>query len=253
MEKWEKALRKFLRDWENKDYCVGALVTGSYAAGTATKFSDIDVHIILSDKIKWRQRGNVAVDGFLIEYFANPAKRIKEYMEEDYNNNSRTDARMFRIGRIIFDKTGVMKKLMKLSDAYYRKKFQKVDKTWTELQKYSMWDRMDGLRESYDRDAMNFSLMHSDVLIFTLKNYSKYIGAETATISKIDKFFTDKEFRDAYQIEEFPDKQFAKMFVSCLKAGDKKAMMKNIEALYAYVNKKMNNFNIDGWKIRTEL
>jgi len=69
---WQLALEKFLKEWKEKDFVEGALLTGSYAIGMETKYSDVDVYIILSDSVEWRERGNKVIDGVLIEYFANP-------------------------------------------------------------------------------------------------------------------------------------------------------------------------------------
>ena len=45
MQKWEKALQKFLKKYEARPYFEGALLCGSYATGNQNQFSDIDVHI----------------------------------------------------------------------------------------------------------------------------------------------------------------------------------------------------------------
>ncbi|HLD85807.1 MAG TPA: nucleotidyltransferase domain-containing protein [archaeon] len=111
MEAWEKAVHKFLTPWKAKKYVIGALVTGSFVPGNATKHSDVDLHIILDCKVKWRERGNKMVDGFLIEYFANPPQQLKKCMEEGYRDGKRVDARMYLLGKIIFDRTGEVKKL----------------------------------------------------------------------------------------------------------------------------------------------
>ena len=46
MNKHKTALKKFLKNWEEKDYCLAAMVFGSYAVGNSDKYSDIDVNII---------------------------------------------------------------------------------------------------------------------------------------------------------------------------------------------------------------
>ncbi|MDP2861070.1 MAG: nucleotidyltransferase domain-containing protein, partial [bacterium] len=72
MNDWNSAVKKFLEHWANKKEFEGAVLSGSYAVETQSKNSDIDVMIVLSDKTKWWQRGNQVVDGFLIEYIADP-------------------------------------------------------------------------------------------------------------------------------------------------------------------------------------
>ena len=84
MQGWEIALQKFLKKWDNRKNVIGALVCGSYVTGNPSKHSDIDVHIILDSKTSWRERGNEIIDGFLIEYFANPIKNHYKYAEEGY-------------------------------------------------------------------------------------------------------------------------------------------------------------------------
>jgi len=48
---WQLALEKFLEEWKGKDFVEAALLTGSYAIGMETKYSDVDVYIIPSDRI----------------------------------------------------------------------------------------------------------------------------------------------------------------------------------------------------------
>ena len=109
MKDWERATRKFLKNWENKKEVQGALVCGSYVTGRPTENSDIDLHIILDDSCTWRLRGNEVVDGFLIEYFVNPPHQIEKYLEGSYKNNRSTEAHMFTTGKIIFGKNKMSK------------------------------------------------------------------------------------------------------------------------------------------------
>lgn len=69
MMEWKKVVEKFLSQFRNKDYYEGAILFGSYANGNNNEFSDIDIRICISDTQTWRERGNVKIDGYLIEYF----------------------------------------------------------------------------------------------------------------------------------------------------------------------------------------
>ena len=77
------------------------------------KYSDVDVYIVLSDMIDWRERGNVIIDGVLVEYFANPVKQIRHYFEKEFKQNIRSTARIITIGKVLFDKTGIAEELKK--------------------------------------------------------------------------------------------------------------------------------------------
>ena len=111
MKDWEKALYKFLENYKKKPYFEGALLCGSYATGNQNKFSDIDVHILISDKQNWRERGVVSEGGFLIEYFMNPPKKILQEFQDDYLDGGNACANMFAYGKALLDKKGYVKKL----------------------------------------------------------------------------------------------------------------------------------------------
>ena len=108
---WEEKLNKFLENWEYMNDTIGILVCGSYITGNPSTHSDLDVHIILNEKVNYRERGNKIVDGLLIEYFANPAKQIREYFKDDYKNVRPMSQTQFITGRILLDKTGEVQAL----------------------------------------------------------------------------------------------------------------------------------------------
>ena len=111
MEKWEMALNKFLERYENEDYYEGAIACGSYVSGNNNEFSDIDVHIVLKRGNDWRERGNLEVDGFLIEYFANPVNKYESEMEREKIERGNHSTKMFARGKIVRDKNGEVKNL----------------------------------------------------------------------------------------------------------------------------------------------
>ena len=81
MQTWELAVEKFLTKYKDEDYFLGAILTGSYATGNYDENSDIDIYIVTKNNVTWRERGNKNIDGFLIEYFINPKKKILSYFE----------------------------------------------------------------------------------------------------------------------------------------------------------------------------
>ena len=85
MEKWKEILEEFIDKYKDKDYVIGAVLCGSYATGNNTKRSDIDIHIITKN-ISYKQRGNIIVEGIMIEYFMNPLSEIYKYLEDDFKN-----------------------------------------------------------------------------------------------------------------------------------------------------------------------
>ncbi len=249
MEPWEKALYKFVVLWKKRAEVEGALVAGSYVWGCPTKYSDIDVHIVLSDKVDWRERGNKIVDGFLIEYFANPSSQIRSYMREDYGQSRKVDARMFSKGRVLFDKSGVLKKLRQKANEEMKRKLHKLRGMKLELAKYVLWDHLDNLRDLQGQKSPNFRLLYDLLLEKIISTYAKFLGAEIAAPAKLYAFFSDESFRKAYDMPGFPDKRFSRMVIACFR----KTELRVIQQLTLYSLSKMGGLKIDGWKARTPL
>jgi len=247
MEKWEIALQKFIKEWRDKEEVLGAIITGSYAVGNQTNFSDIDVHIVLSDEVDWRERGNRIVDGFLIEYFANPIRKLKQYQEDDYKEGIKTDARMFTIGKVLFDKTGAVEEMKQFSLNQLNKELKKKDDTWIEMAKYSLWDQMDSLNDLTDANSSSFEFIYFTNLKNIIETYAKFSCVEITSSAKLYKVLSDEEFKNRYRINSFPDKDFVDLTIKCITIPENS----NIKRLTDYVVNRMGGFNIDGWKLRT--
>ncbi|AIF69478.1 hypothetical protein PAP_05365 [Palaeococcus pacificus DY20341] len=245
---WQLALEKFLEKWKKKDFVEAALLTGSYAIGMETKYSDVDVYIILSDSVDWRERGNKVIDGVLIEYFANPPRQIRHYFEKDFKQNRRSAARIITIGKVLFDKTGIAKELKKEALEYMKKPFQKPDKVWIETANYFLWDGLDGVKDAKERNDPSFFYLYHLTLSRALEVYSKFLCIEVPPASKVYRLFTNEKFRKAYLFEPFPDEKFVALFLNAMQEEKVEAL----EELILYVFERMGRFSIDGWQLKTK-
>lgn len=251
MKKREIALEKFLKKRRDKKEVIGILVCGSHITGNPSKHSDIDIHILLDSKTTWRERGNVIIDGILIEYFANPTKRHHQYLEEDAKSRRRINAHMFCTGKILFDKTGELKKLVQYSKKYLNQKNPKQNKIQVEIAKYHVWDMYDNLEEVFDAKSEEFIFVFYNDLNELFETYAKFLQFDSLPIHKVRRLLINKKDKKKYLIRNFPDKEFVKIFISAIKIQDKATMMKTYKKLTNHVLKKMGWFNIDGWKIKT--
>lgn len=249
MGDWKRALERFIGEWRKEDFVEAALLTGSYAVGLETERSDVDVYIILSDDVDWRERGNVVIDGVLIEYFANPVRQIRRYFEEEFASYSRSTARIIAMGKVLFDKTGITEDLKAEAFEYLRKPFGRPDETWVELSKYFLWDHLDSLKDAGERSDPSFGYLYHLALSRALEVYSKFLGIETPPASKVCRLFRDGRFRDAYMFEEYPDREFVVLFLNALKETN----AENLERVIERVLEKMGGFSIDGWRLRTKV
>ena len=248
MGDWKQALEKFLRPWKEQEFVEAALLTGSYALGLQTPRSDVDVYIILSDDVGWRERGNVIVDGVLIEYFANPVRAVREYFEGELAQNSRSTARIILTGKTLFDKTGIIEVLRVEAKEYMGKPFPKPDETRIELAKYFLWDVLDSLKDAENRGNPSYAYLYHLALKMALEYYARFLGVEIPPASKVYRLFTEGAFRKAYLFPDFPDERFVELFLGAMQ----EVRTENVEALINHVLDKMGGFSIDGWKLRTE-
>jgi predicted nucleotidyltransferase len=250
-EGWREALDKFLIPWKKNKEVSGIIVCGSYITGNPTKHSDIDIHIVLKKGCKWRERGNKIVDGFLMEYFANPLEQIKKYLESDFKKRRQMDAHMFHTGKTILDKGGDIKKIKEISKKYLNKRFEKITPYMYELGKYDLFDMSDNLREVYLRKNPDFNLVYFNFLKDVLSIYSEFLRYHQIREDNIYRFLTDKKDKKKYLISNFPDKVFLKKFLLAIKGRGKKNMLRRFSKLSKYVLDKMGGFDIDGWKYKS--
>ena len=227
----------------------GSILCGSHAVGTANTASDIDIHILLSDSIGWRERGNKMVDGYLIEYFANPLRQFEDQLKRDLGRGKRTLARMLATGRIVHDERGEAEKLKRWAKGQMSHALPKLDGGSMETAKYALWDSIDGL-SGEEPSSPAFSYLYPQVVDEALRKYALFHGLEAPAASKAYRFFAEASFPEKYGMEKFPDPLFGKLFVQCLEA-DKEGQITAARNLADFVENSVGGFNIDGWKVQT--
>ena len=252
-ENWEKATDKFIRKWKNKKEVVGALVCGSYVTGNPTKHSDIDINIILDNKCNWRMRGDEYVDGYLMEYLVNPPKQHEIYFKEDIQQKRKGNIHMFLTGKVLFDKTGDVEKLIQSARKWDKKKYKKSNEALIEINKYFLWDKKDNLEEVFMRNKEDFYFVYYNFLNDILVTYSNYLGFDNMPVYKARRFLTEEKDKLKYQLTDYPDKKFVIMYIKAMQLKDKKKMLKEYQGLSKYVLNKMGGFDIDGWEVKTPL
>ena len=248
MQKWEKALQKFLKKYETKPYFEGALLCGSYATGNQNKFSDIDVHILTSDNQNWRERGMVREDGFLIEYFINPVKKIRQEYKDDYLGGGDASANMFGYGKILSDRNGLVKKLHQEALKFLKKEPLKMSPKKLALDFYGAWDLMDELKCAIN-EKRNFDLVYYELIKKLLTIHFKLNGIPKMSLAKTEKILSNPKFAKQYHVQKLPNKKFTTLFLSAL--NNKK--LNSIQKLYAFVMNQSDNFDIGQFKSRIKI
>ncbi len=242
MQKWEKALDKFMKQYIDKPWFEGAVLCGSYASGNQNKFSDIDVTIIASDDLGWQEKSNCYVDGFLFEYTINPIWKNQEYMKSGLDSHAPINQNMFAYGKILYDKNGVMKKLQQQSIRELKMKIKPFSKYSNDFRKYGIWCRYDDML-SLKQDGYPIDLLYWTLVDKLIECYYDFNCLPHVSHAKIQKILTDKDFAKRYHADILPDKKFTKLLLDCFNAKQKDKIPA-ITKLYNFVMKSGGGFDI---------
>ena len=247
---WEERLNKFLENFKYKNDIDGILVCGSFITGNPSSHSDLDVHILLKEKVDYRVRGNKIVAGLLIEYFANPPRQIREYFKEDYSEIRPMAQIQFITGKILLDKTGEVQKLKKEARKMLDKRYSDLNTDINELNKYELWDMLDDLQDGFENDRDDFDFIYYcnlDKLLSLYMKYIKYPYHKKTILGNI----TSEIVKNKYLLEELPDKQISGLIKNCIILKNKEDRMKNYELLTNKILNLTGGFDIDKFEFKS--
>lgn len=247
---WKKKLDIFLSDFEYTKDIAGVLVCGSYITGNPTSHSDLDVHIILDNRVDYRERGNRIINGLLIEYFANPPKQILYYFDEDLKDKSLTSQVQFATGKIIFNKTGEVKALKDKATGMISEFYAQPNTQMSDLDKYFMWDMLDDLQDAYENNRADFDFMYFTCLDILLETYMKHINRPYHR-KAIYGNIVDAATREKYLLRELPNETIGGSIVCAITAKEKADKMSAYENLTNAIFAEFGGFDIDGFRFKS--
>ena len=251
MEKWQLAIEKFLNEYKNKDYFLGAILTGSYATGNNDKNSDIDIYIITKNDTEWRERGNRNVDGFLIEYFINPKKKILSYMEKELQDYHMSTTMIFVNAKILYDNDGSVKELIDIAKNNANlTNLGNINEFKYKMNCYSVWDSFDELESKYNKhEDIDFS--YYIFLQRVLESYFYNKRIPSIPLNKIEIIFKNDNYRKKYNVKKLPDQKFILKVIKCFdeKNYDKKFIY--AKELYDYFFSQFIDFDINNLTVRS--
>lgn len=253
VEKWKLALKEFLKQYEEDDDVVGAVLCGSYATGNYNEYSDIDVCLVLKDGTLYEERGCVDSSSYLVEYFMYSKQKYKEYMKTQYNKGKMILINMLAYGKIIYDVDGSVKELQNLALDYIDKPLNNITADKLDMNNYHLWDKLDELKVCLKENNPQFNLVYYNLLGDVYDAYSEYLSIPKLPKTKIYKILTDEDFRRKYHIFKLPEEEFIRLYINCFELQKTDIMYKNMEELINYYYKKQGGFNIRTFKLRTDL
>lgn len=250
IKKWKIALKDFLKDYEEDDNIIGAILCGSYALDNHHNNSDIDVYLVLSDTADYSEMGVVESNSYLIEYYKHTVDIIKEKMEKEHENNELNVANMFAYGKVIYDVEGKVEELQKLALEYIDKPFKTITKEQLDKNNYLIWTCLNNLKKSIDQDAFQFNMNYYELLHNVYDVYAEYLGISKLSKTKIYKLLTDFEYREKYHVFNIPEDEFVNLYLKCFDMENPEKMYRSIKRTVDYYYNKIGGFNIREFKIR---
>ena len=250
MEKIEKIIDTFLEPYKTDADIQAAMLYGSYAQGNQNKYSDIDIFIVSSDNLNWREQGSKIISNYTFEYFINPSKIIIREIEE---YNLIWIISIILNGKEIFDKTGILKQLKEKAQINLKKPTNPVNSFEIEMIKYSTFHNYDQLKRAFEYNMDEFMYLYYILLDHIIYSYGKINGIHLPPKTKIYQYIMDENYYLCKELMKINDYEFLNKLKVCMKKSDYDLMYKNITELYGYFLSSIGGFNIDGWKIRGEI
>jgi len=253
MEKWEIAARSFIDSCDFKNDIAAVFLSGSYAFGNANAFSDIDLFIILDDAVDYRERGNKRVNGFIIEYFANPMRQIKKYIESDIANIRLCDINMIIGGIVIYDKNNAADKARAYCKQILEKEFTEMNAFNIQTGLYAHWDYFDELRRALHEQTPDFNMLFHRYIQNVFELYSRYTCSPTPSYPKLYKWLSDDEYFNRYGLPPHKDKDFVSMIKQSfeLTASAETELFALAEKIYKHVVDGMGGFEIENFVLHS--
>ncbi|MCL2171414.1 MAG: nucleotidyltransferase domain-containing protein [Defluviitaleaceae bacterium] len=251
MEKWEMAARDFIDSCDFKNDIVAAFLSGSYAFGNADEFSDIDLFIILDDAVDYRERGNRRVDGFIVEYFANPMRQIKKYIEDDMADIGLCDINMIMGGIVIYDKNNAADDARAYCERILENGFAKMSAFNIQMGLYFHWDNFDELRRAHHEQTPDFNMLFHRYIQQAFELYSRYICSPAPSYSKLYKWLSDDGYFNRYGLPPHKDQVFAGLIKQSFELAEAAELFALAEKIYKHVADGMGGFEIENFTLRS--
>lgn len=251
---WRRAVARFLDELPFRREVAGALVCGSFVTGAPTPRSDVDLHLVLAPRVRWRERGDRVIDGIVVEYFANPPRQIRAYFRHDHADGRRNAPTQFASGEILFDdRRGTVRRLVAEAHAWERRPLPAVARSWVELTKYGLHDRLDDLEDAALRGAPDVPFLYDLLVAAAAEAEARFARQPVAGAAKLYRLVTSARVRRKYRAPAPADARHGRLLVAALRERDPRRMPDRARALVGHLLERMGGFRLDGWRLRSGL
>lgn len=159
--------------------------------------------MILDPKCRYRERGNLWINGIEIEYFKNPPEQIKSYFEKE--KKSPRTAHMLAFGKIANRKSNNVNELVTRRRSIIGEKPPKIKDVEIDFKKYFIDDYYKDIEDAIsNKDILGAKIIRAQI-----------INRSIDIICKIIQIRSDKDKRLGKQIEKL-DTNFNKIILDAL-------------------------------------
>jgi predicted nucleotidyltransferase len=192
-----KIFETIIEEWKSNESVIGILLTGSFAIGTYTESSDIDIRIVFDNSMNTTIKGVKRIKGYKVSYFGESVNGIKKRISHDYFRNLKFEARVFSIGKILYKQDEQIDEIVNLAKEYMVQAFKdiKKDNDTVLLRLYSLNVEYHYLSNISGDSALflyNYMLFMRSAMNF----YSWYLNYEHFIDIKTDSVLNNNEYPD---------------------------------------------------------
>lgn len=253
MQQWRQAAETFLSRYKNENWFLGAVLTGSYATGNFHESSDVDLFIVADNSITWRERGNILVDGVMIEYFINPLRQVLAELDAAFAENSLATTQMFANCKILYDTDGTVAAIVERAKRELTTgEIKPATGYGRAMNCYTVWH---SYYELCAKAAANKDILFSYNLFLcdTLRAYLLNSGLPLMPIHKAESILTDADFGHRYNLPQMPEQAFTAKLLACFAAKEASKQCAYAKELYNYFMAKFPDFDICNFSFRSEI
>ena len=211
----EDKISSFIKNmgYLNDEHVLGVFFYGSYLTGLNTDNSDIDLHIIFDNTDPNHLiRGNKIVDGTRIEYFEKPLEDIYQTVNEDYMNQNNATLTIFGTSKIIYAKDNQLKQLQEYVINKFSNPLPPLNDDEAKEQVSILNNRMEKLEKYAETNNPYFEHLYHLTIDKIRRFYHNLMGIPRIETSKGFRIYTDEKYRNAFCINNIPEKIFIEMY-----------------------------------------
>lgn len=211
-------LADYVNRWKSNKNVIGILLSGSYATELYTKNSDIDLRIIYAKDEKHNYKGVDTIDDYKYSYITGTVDDYLRMMHNQFYRCSKFEARVFAVGKILYDKTGEIKALQDKASGVMNLAFEDFSSDLLQLKKYMLTNDFLSFTKKEVRDPL-FKYYYFQFLDHAFKAYSFYLRFEVPVLEKLNRILFDATYRNKNNFEAFPDEQFLALWKEAINAS----------------------------------